>query len=235
MSEIDPICKRSSHTIQVLLLQILLAIPAWAGTITLTADQRGWVGTVFGFPNDSNGSDPGNNYASGSIDGFVLRDWFGFSIPSFGGLSVVSATLNLDQPGPPNFGHFGGTTLFTLFSLGAPPTVTGEVGAGTIYGNISLDSSTNGTTVHIMLDAPGLSDISNAQAAEFFLGGLDSGENSAPLRAANFVNSGAPSGSFKTTLTVVTTDTPEPSSRGLILSGVTLLLLLRPRSHRFKR
>jgi hypothetical protein len=108
--------------------------------------------------------------------------------------------------------------------------MTAEVGEGTTYGNISLDSSSNGTTVHISLNALGLSDISTAQGAEFFLGGLDSGENSAPSRAANFVNSGSPSGSFKTTLTVVTVDSPEPSTTMFLLSGV-FLLFRRARPH----
>jgi hypothetical protein len=69
MSEIGFICKRPLPALQLLLVGISLTASAWAGTITLTADQRGWIGTVAGSPNDSNGSVPDNNFASGSIDG----------------------------------------------------------------------------------------------------------------------------------------------------------------------
>ena len=142
--------------------------PAWADIILLDAAARG------------NISNPDNSISTFIFAGFITseeRDWFEFSIPHLSG-PVISATLDLFQP---QFGHIGGNLVYSVYALSGKPLHFSEIPSGTLYGSISTNSSTNGTTLFITLDAAALAAIQGTQGGNVFIGGIDTGEKGTSL------------------------------------------------------
>jgi hypothetical protein len=176
------------------LLFFLAFAPAWGNIILVNDSERGSV--------DSDGSSNGANANNFFFAGFFFvqeRNWFEFSIPAFSG-TLASATFNLDQP---QFGHQGGPLLYSVYALGGEPAHFSDVNSTTLFGSVKTDSTTDGSLVSITLGAAALEAISENEGGNFFIGGIDSGENS-----SSFTGDFASSNNFQTFLKLTTV--PEP-------------------------
>ncbi len=189
------------------LVLLFAIVPAGAEVLFVNASERGSV--------DSDGSSNGASASNFFFAGFLFvqeRDWFEFPIPALSG-TLVSGTLNLDQP---QFGHQGGQLLYSVYALGSQPANFSDVNANaaTLYGSVSTDAATDGTAVSITLDAAALAAIAGSQRGDFFIGGIDSGENS-----GSFAGDFASSNNHQTFLELTTV--PEP----FLLSAMVLMIL----------
>ena len=117
-----------------------------------------------------------------------------------------------------------GNLTFSVYALSAQPTAFSQVTNTTLYGSIGTSTALNGTTISITLNADAIAAITAAQGGNFFIGGIDSGENvngSVDFAATQNPNGGTPFGSA---LTLTTEDAPlpavpEPSTLALISVG----------------
>jgi len=215
---------------RLLLAFVITGVSAWADSFDIAASERGWVcQPVDADCSDNNGASATNNYAAGSLSvPFTqYRDWFEFSIPTLTGGSLVSATLNLDEPGLPYFGHVGGTLTFAVYGLTAQPLVFTDVTNSNPFGSVSTTSADGGTTVSIPLNAAALAAISADQGTDIFIGGIDSGENTS-TGAGDFFSTGLPGvpSNTKLDLTTATVPSPVPEPSSLILLATVIVAVL---------
>jgi hypothetical protein len=203
--------------LSVLLFSLSLAPFAPAAQL-IDASARGWVcTTTFGCSNN-NGANPANNSLAGFVQGEgQFRDWFEFDIATLTG-SLVSATLNLDEPAGPPPGHLGGSLTYTVYGLAGQPMVFTDVTTTNPFGSVGTSSADNGTTISITLDSAALADIVAHQGGHIFIGGVDSGENNTTI-AGDFVGTGAGN---VTSLSLNTAPVPEPASISLLFAPLLI-------------
>ncbi|HEV8414719.1 MAG TPA: PEP-CTERM sorting domain-containing protein [Bryobacteraceae bacterium] len=201
-----------------ILMLALTVSAASANVIDINASERG---RVCNLPctGNNNGADPNNNYFSGFTvgSGFQIRNWFEFSIPTLTGGTLVSATLQLDEP--PS-GHLGGMLTFAVYGLSAQPLIFTDVSTSSPFGSVGTTNASSGTTLAITLNPAAIVAITSHQMNNIFLGGIDTGENSS---TGDFAASGFPA--FKTVLSLTTApaSVPEPSSLSLLaIAGATM-------------
>lgn len=159
------------------------------GSNVITASNRGWV------------SDNGSNNFGGAASNYIVgvcgssdscsggdddhHNYFAFSVGNVG--NVTSAVLKLYQPSAADTGNANQTGFlsqssslsYTLWdALLNPTTDSGlglynDLGSGTSYGSISVDASTNGTTISIALNANGLAALQQSAdtGGAFYIGG----------------------------------------------------------------
>jgi hypothetical protein len=213
-----------------LMLLLMTAGTLSADTFNINASERGWVCNGSGTPCPNNGASPSNNYSAGfGTNEGKIRDWFEFAIPSLTGGSLVSATLNLDEPAmaPPLFlppGHSGGPLTFAVYGLGAQPLVFTDVTTSNPFGSVGTSTASNGTTIAITLSSAALAAIAADQGGNIFIGGVDSGENGS-TQAGDFFNTGFdPNAPNVTSLSLTTAPAavPEPASILLLITVVAV-------------
>lgn len=211
---------------------VLLTSSVFADNVDVSASGGGWVCTPESTcgPGTNNGAGL-TNYIAGNISGVgQFRNWFEFSVPTITG-SLVSATLNVDEPGSPYQAHFGGTLTYAVYGLGAQPTVFTDVTTSNPFGSVNTSSADDGTTLSITLNAAALAAISADQGGNIFIGGIDSGETSSS-DAVDF--SGAP-GNVALDLTTAASAVPEPSSLPLLIIVSLAVVLIGPRLRSLRR
>ena len=221
--------KTAKHILGLALVGGLIALvapsAAWADTFNIAASERGWVCTpspscaAGNVGTSNNGATPFNNYVAGFSSGQgQFRDWFEFAIPTLTGGSLVSATLNLDQPGVEP-GHVGGALTYAVYGLSGQPVVFTDVSTSNPFGSVGTSSASDGTTVVITLNAAALAAIGADQGGFIFIGGIDSGENS-NVTAVDFASTVALQ---KTVLDLQTASVMAPEPSSLFLLGAGLL------------
>jgi PEP-CTERM motif len=221
----------------VLLFSLSLTPFASADQI-INASERGWVCTTVGGCPNNNGADPGNNYLAGGggLGAVQFRDWFEFAIPTLTG-SLVSATLNLDEPpavsgGVSGGGHGGGSLTYAVYGLSAQPLAFLDVTTANPFAlPVTTSSADDGTTISITLNSAALAAIAAHQGGHIFIGGIDSGESSSTT-AYDFGASDGLSNVTSLRLTTAPTAVPEPSSILLVASVGLLLVVLRRKTSR---
>lgn len=161
---------------------------------------------------------PDSSESSFIFAGFVTspeRDWLEFAIPKLPS-TLASATLELFQP---QFGHLGGTLTYSVYALAGAPGHFSDISASTLYGSVSTDAASDGTSVSIALTTAALNAIYADQGGDFFIGGIDSRETG-PSIAGDF---GGQPGRNILKLAVV----PEPAPWGLTVVGVFGIVFTR--------
>ncbi len=184
----------------------------------------------------SNGNAIANLYEAGETQTpDVFRDHFDFSIPTIDG-TLESADLVLTEPNLGSGGHVGATTTFSVYSLGTFGTYGfSDIGAGTLFGSVSLDTTSNGTLIDISLNSAALSAISADQGGAFSLGGVDSGELTTGSDNHDFAQSQKieerPGGISDLVLSVqAPAGTPEPGTIGLLFGAGVFAAAARRRA-----
>lgn len=155
------------------------------GSTFLTATHRGWVDQI----GNNNFGGPSDNYIAGvcgSSDGCSGGDddhhnYFAFDLAGLAGNAVTTAVLRLSQPSGPNFGFLSQlpSLSYSLFDVLLNPTTdTGlglfvDLGSGTSFASVVVDSSSNGSVVAINFNAAGLAALQASAAAgsAFYVGG----------------------------------------------------------------
>jgi len=207
---------------------VITGVSAWADSFDIAASERGWVcRPVNAVCSDNNGASAANNYSAGSASTpfTQFRDWFEFSIPTLTGGSLVSATLNLDEPGPPTDGHTGGILRFEVYGLTAQPLVFTDVTKSDLFGSVFTSGADDDTTISIPLNAAALAAISADQGKDIFIGGIDSGENSSTAAGDFGFTSGHSNAKLDLTTATVPSPSPEPSSLILLATVIAAVLV----------
>jgi hypothetical protein len=221
--------------LSVLLFSLSLAPFASADLIDPTqiidASERGYVCVNLQNATCSNGANPGNGYVAGFVTGGgQFRDWFEFDIPTLTG-SLLSATLNLDEPPGTVAGHVGGSLTYAVYGLAAQPLVFGDVTTSNPFGSVTTSSADSGTTISITLDSAALAAIVADQGGHIFIGGIDSGETN----STNAYDFGGAAFQTVSSLSLNTAQSavPEPASIVLLASVLFgLLVALRRKTRR---
>jgi hypothetical protein len=201
-------------------LVLSLSLTPFASAQIIDASARGWVCRDTGCPGGgiNNGASPGNNYFAGFNTVESLRNWFEFDIPTLTG-PLVSATLNLDEPGGANV-HFGGPLTYAVYGLAGQPTLFTDVTTSNPFGSVGTSSASAGTTISITLNSAALAAITADQGGHIFIGGIDSGETSSTAAAGDFGFSG--SGNV-TSLSLTTGAAPVPEPASVVLFAPLLV------------
>jgi hypothetical protein len=219
------------------------AVSAKADTVSIEATGRGWVCTESSgsYCPGNNGADPDNNYFAGTnFDNSKYRDWFEFAIPTLTGESILSATLNLDDPG--SFLFPGVTYSYAVYGLSGQPMVFDDVAASDPFGSVDTNGGYETTTLSITLNAAALAAIAADEGGYIFIGGIDSaelgppGELAGPVGVGDFGDTGRPL-VYNTALTLSTapSSVPEPKlglTLGIFLVGLIVVQVVRSESQR---
>ena len=210
-----------------------LAPLAHGAVIVLNESTRGWETATVSSP-----VGPGGNYRAGfcpappqgcNSGGTEFRDFFTFAIPQLNG-PILSAALVLSSAGVSTVDS--PTETYQITSI---PSVFGftDLGTGTVYGSrvyTQADGANSpavpqGTTQSIALDAAGIAAIQSNTT--FGIGGRITTLGPNPTNEMIFDSSGiGVCPACITELQIVTADTPEPGSYGLMAAGFAALLAL---------
>jgi len=149
-----------------------------AASVTLSAGDSGWYGSISG--HDTSNS----NYSVGFCINFcspaeTMRNFFVFDLSGVND-TITGATLHVFNPSNPFNGYasLDATETYELFSYESSVVAlvggTGsysDLGDGTSYGTVSVSAADNGSFVDVTLNASALSDLNSATGL-FALGGV---------------------------------------------------------------
>jgi|GEM_PF-4283831 len=159
------------------------------GDVTLSTSGQGWW-------NDTTGHTVGNtNYIVGSIGGATYHDYFSLDTGSLAGATITGVSLNIDAAqgsGAAGFGPvqnvtYGFFDVFTSISdlenLSGPDAgIFADLGSGTSYGSYVESTGLSGGTLHLSLNADGITALQAAVDAgtAFTVGGALSAGGTVP-------------------------------------------------------
>jgi len=217
---------------------------------TLSATDSGWyAGSGQSASNDVTGFE---NYAVGYDNGDfspgqILRDFFVFDLTSVSG-DITAASLDLYVPASGTNGGPGyqsnnsseeylltgtSSSIANLTGTYAPSDSTGQavynsLGTGTTYGDVSIVSADQGTTIDISLNSDGLAFLNSHEGTQIGLSGQNPGvvtTNGLELYFTYTNPTGITTVSFPQTPepTLDLTFAPEPSSPALMIAGLVAI------------
>lgn len=218
----------------VILSITIASVSAEADIINIEASDRGWVCTESPNPLNcpgNNGAVPDNNYFAGTdFDSDKFRDWFEFAVPTLAGESIVSATLNLQEPLSDLFP--GVTYNYAVYGLNGQPLVFDDVTASYLFGSVDTTGGYETTSVSITLNAAALAAIAADEGGYIFIGGIDSAELGPPgelvgnpVGVGDFEGTGPP-GTYNTVLTVSTAPSSVPEPNLVVFLCICLVSLI---------
>jgi hypothetical protein len=156
-------------------------VPDLAGLITIEHTDRGWYDSsglhVATSENILTGSLESVNPFTNTLEFASYRSWFVFDLSGISD-EVISAQIVLEQP---NEGFKGSPGVFSLFDVtsdlsfirdGGVGKISAfeDLGTGVLYGDATIDSSSNGSRVSISLNTDAINAI-NASEGLFAMGG----------------------------------------------------------------
>ncbi len=226
---------------------------------TVSATDSGWY-TASG-QSATNFSTGLENYAIGYDNGDfnpgqILRDFFVFDLTSVSG-DITSATLNLYVPASGTDGGPGyqsgnsseeylltgtSSSIANLTGSYASGDTTGQgvynsLGTGTTFGDISIVSADQGTTVDISLNSNGLAFLNANEGLQIALSGQNPNvatTNGLELYFTYTNPTGITTAGFPQTSepTLALTIAPEPASPALMIGGLAAISIALLRRHR---